>query len=390
MHNQRGFVSAAVLIAIVLGLIVVGGGAYYVVQQQAPTQTASENFDDLQQLTTSNNQAQTQTKTNTQVDASTQNPAAQGNIIKKPSATIDSLVLTSTNRTITGTASGVSHVNVGLYYRNSAGFTGWKMVNAANVADNIPVVNGRWSFTVSGNDDLVNGTIFRVIYDGPKAGTDDAIDLASGPITTSASSKSAVEVVSLSYPSLTYRINPLEDSTAWLRIIDVASGLSMWQKSEIAVGTRDINLTSLDLPYESRKISLAPGTYRLRLEVFVAGVGKTLAESGTFTVPGTAVAVPTCTVKGNLSANPTTLTWTSKNADEAYLAHSPGMGGSAIIYGLNNGKKVSLTGSETVSVVANDYYWLVVKNTRGATYCSPDGTTFFNSQYEIDNPGTMG
>lgn len=66
---------------------------------------------------------------------------------------------------------------------------------------------------------------------------------------------------------------------AWLRIIDVPSGLSMWQKSEIAVGTHELNLASLELPYESRKISLAPGTYRLRLEVFVGGVGKTLAES---------------------------------------------------------------------------------------------------------------
>ena len=277
MHNQRGFVSAAVLIAILLGLIVVGGGAYFVMQKQTPTQTTSENFDTAQTLPTTNNQ-QTQTTTNTPVQTTP----------------------------------------------------------------------------------------------------------------TPVPSKSAVEVLSLSYPSLTYRINNVADSSAWFRIIDVPSGLSMWQKSEIAVGTNEINLTSLDLPYESRKISLAPGTYRLRLEVFVGGVGKTLAESGTFTVPGTVVAVPTCTIKGNLSANPATLTWTSKNAEEAYLAHSPGMGGSAIIYGLSNGKKVSLNGSEAVNVVANDYYWLVVKNTRGATYCSPDGTTFFNSQYEIDNPSTMG
>ncbi len=59
MQNQRGFVSAALLIAIVLGLIVVGGGAYYVVHQQSPSQTASENLDNLQALplsTTSGNQ----------------------------------------------------------------------------------------------------------------------------------------------------------------------------------------------------------------------------------------------------------------------------------------------------------------------------------------------
>jgi len=48
MHNQRGFIGFGVLIAIVVGLIVAGGGAYYVVQQRAPTQTVSENSDNLQ------------------------------------------------------------------------------------------------------------------------------------------------------------------------------------------------------------------------------------------------------------------------------------------------------------------------------------------------------
>ncbi|MEK7612952.1 MAG: hypothetical protein AAB449_02290 [Patescibacteria group bacterium] len=72
MQYQRGFVGVGVLIAILVGLAVFGGGAYYIVQQQTPTQTASDNFDNLQQLptntTTSNpapTQAQTaQTKTN--------------------------------------------------------------------------------------------------------------------------------------------------------------------------------------------------------------------------------------------------------------------------------------------------------------------------------------
>ena len=58
MPNQRGFAGVGVLIAIVLGLVVLGGGAYYVVQQQAPSQTASENFDTVQQLPTTNNQGQ--------------------------------------------------------------------------------------------------------------------------------------------------------------------------------------------------------------------------------------------------------------------------------------------------------------------------------------------
>lgn len=272
MKTQRGFVSAAVLIAIMLGLVVVGGGAYYVVQQNSPSQTASENFDDLQQSPTQATQSPSKDK---------QSP-------------------------------------------------------------------------------------------------------------TSASPKSAVEIVSLSYPSLTYRINNVEGSNAWLRIIDVPSGLSMWQKAGIEVGTHEINLAGL-VPYENLKISLSAGTYRLRLEAFTNSIGKTLAESDTFTVPGTVVAVPTCTIRMVSSGeNAATLTWTSKNADEAYTAHSPGKGGSPIILGLKTGKRVSLNGSEVVNVNPLEGYWLVVKNTRGATICRPDGTTYFNSQEEIENPPTMG
>lgn len=207
---------------------------------------------------------------------------------------------------------------------------------------------------------------------------------------TSVSSKSAVEVLSLSYPSLTYRINDIEHRGARLRIIDVPSGLAMWDETEIEIGTHKINLASL-VRYEDVKTSLPAGTYRLRLEVFIGGIGKTLAESGTFTVPGTVVAVPTCTIRMISSGeNTATLTWTSRNADEAYTAHLPGMGGSPIIYGLNSGKKVSLNGSEVVNVNPLEGYWLVAKNMRGATVCFPDGTTYFNSQEEIENPPTMG
>lgn len=52
MQNQRGFIGLPVLIAILLGIVVLGGGAYYVVQQQTPTQTASDNLDNLQTLPT--------------------------------------------------------------------------------------------------------------------------------------------------------------------------------------------------------------------------------------------------------------------------------------------------------------------------------------------------
>ena len=58
MHNQRGFVGVGTLIAILIGLAVLVVGAYYVLQQQAPTQTVIENFDNVQTLPTTNNQAQ--------------------------------------------------------------------------------------------------------------------------------------------------------------------------------------------------------------------------------------------------------------------------------------------------------------------------------------------
>ena len=76
MQNQRGFVGFGVLLAILIGIVVLGGGAYYVVQQQAPTQTASDNFDNVQTLPTTNNQQQTQTTTNTPAQTTpAQNPA---------------------------------------------------------------------------------------------------------------------------------------------------------------------------------------------------------------------------------------------------------------------------------------------------------------------------
>src|SRR3989338_93833 len=57
MHTQRGFIGLPVLLAILLGTMVLGGGAYYV-QQQTPSQTGSDNLENLQELqantTTSN------------------------------------------------------------------------------------------------------------------------------------------------------------------------------------------------------------------------------------------------------------------------------------------------------------------------------------------------
>lgn len=74
MQNQRGFVGFGVLIAVLIGLVVLGGGAYYVVNQQPTSQTATEDFDNLQQLPMTNNQEQTQSNTNPVKTTPTQNP----------------------------------------------------------------------------------------------------------------------------------------------------------------------------------------------------------------------------------------------------------------------------------------------------------------------------
>lgn len=246
MYNQRGFIGLPVLIAILLGIVVLGGGAYFVVQQQTPTQTATENFDNVQTLPTTNNQAQTQTNTNTQTGASTQNPVAQDTVVKKPSATIDSLVLTSTNRTITGTASGVSSVNVGLYDHTTAKFNEWTMVSAANVAESIPVVNGRWSFTVSGSDYLVNGTTVRVTYDGPNPGTNDVVVLASGTLTVATSQGTQATnvlpttigrcVVTNVKTAQTYSSPQASGDMSWIEYTAIDSnGYSVHQSSGVAI-----------------------------------------------------------------------------------------------------------------------------------------------------------
>ena len=93
MQNQRGFVSAAVLIAIVLGLI--GGGAYYVMHQ-SPSQIASDNFDNVETLptnTTTSNPAPIQTQT---TNTPTQKQSAPANT--SPFAMITQASLTTNLR----------------------------------------------------------------------------------------------------------------------------------------------------------------------------------------------------------------------------------------------------------------------------------------------------
>ena len=132
MKNQKGFVSATVLIAIVLGLIFVSGGAYYVMHQQASWPTLSDNtLDNLQILPTTNNQNTT---------SQNQNDSAASAAIH---VTIDPIVSTSSNPTFSGTATGVTKVLVGFIVSAPASYTGGKSHGSGN-AD---VHDGHWTYT---------------------------------------------------------------------------------------------------------------------------------------------------------------------------------------------------------------------------------------------------
>src|SRR5882672_5770087 len=142
MKTQRGFVSAAFLIAIVLGLIVVGGGAYYVMHQQSPSPTLSDNtLDNSQTLPTTNTQATTNT---TAQPAPVQNNSTPNGI--KVSATIDpsSLFSNSGNPTIRGAATGLSKITVSVSSLDTKCGVGDYYVNS-----DVSVVNGEWSAFVS-------------------------------------------------------------------------------------------------------------------------------------------------------------------------------------------------------------------------------------------------
>ena len=115
MQNQRGFVGVGVLIAIILAVVVLGGGAYYFVQQQAPTQTATENFDNVQTLPTTNTQTspvqKTQTNTNTQTQITNQaSNTSQATFSANPSSGPASLkVRFTSNKYATHDASESQH-----------------------------------------------------------------------------------------------------------------------------------------------------------------------------------------------------------------------------------------------------------------------------------------
>jgi hypothetical protein len=84
MKTQRGFASAVILIAIVLGLVVPGVGAYYVMQQ-SPSPTPSENnFVDLQTLPTTNTQTQQPTNVQGNGDVSSNTAAVQLKTYRHP------------------------------------------------------------------------------------------------------------------------------------------------------------------------------------------------------------------------------------------------------------------------------------------------------------------
>ena len=120
MKIQRGFVSAGILIAIVLGLIVVGGGAYYVMQQNTTSQTPTEEGPvNLETLPRANNQVQQQTKTP---------PPAASSVAKYPYYIIHAgkTVFTSTISFEKEMATSECIQKVSLYTDNASSACYWK------------------------------------------------------------------------------------------------------------------------------------------------------------------------------------------------------------------------------------------------------------------------
>lgn len=205
MHNQRGFIGIGVLIAILVGLAVFGGGAYYAVRQQAPSQTTSDNFDNVQQLPTTNNPAQTTTNTPTQTTQTTQTQNTQ---TQKATATIDKSSLTSNSST--PTISGTATSDIGIFIaKGKVAVTSPISTDSQNYAwrywghlgkcqsttgdfCGFDILDGRWSTQVFGPGITLGDGTYTVIITDSIIGKDKANVLASDTLTINTDSQTSV------------------------------------------------------------------------------------------------------------------------------------------------------------------------------------------------------
>lgn len=204
MHNQRGFVGLPVLIWIVLGLIVVGGGAYYVVQQQSASQTTSNNFDNVETLSTTNTQTSQQTQATKNTPTQTQNTQTQ-----KATATVDKSSLTSNS--FTPTISGTANSDIGIFIAkgkvtvNSPISTDWqnyawrywghlgKCKSTTGDFCGFDIINGRWSIQVFGPGFKLEDGVYTVIITDSITGKDSANVLTTGTLTINTSQTTAAQ-----------------------------------------------------------------------------------------------------------------------------------------------------------------------------------------------------
>lgn len=297
MKNHRGFIGVGILIAILVGLAVLGGGVYFVMHQ-TPSQTGSENFDNVQ---TTNNPVQTTVNTPTQTTQNTE---------IKTTATIDknSLTTSSSKPTITGTFSNTNGIEVIV----TAGTLPLDGLMSAMVSQPIwsdrsdhgggVVLNGTsagtWSNTISTT--LKNGTYRVGIYQDtlyyPQTDANMAKDsrrlLASGTLVVNATgSVSGIQIQltgftskdQTSLPVVRYTISGQISGNTYIGLINKNSGVQIWGKEDgVSYPIIDLNaLTAIN----GSPVNVPSGDYFLRLQDWRSGA--MLAESATFHVaPG--------------------------------------------------------------------------------------------------------
>lgn len=302
MKNHQGFIGVGILIAILVGLSVLGGGAYFVMHQ-TPSQTGSENSDNVQTMPTANNPIQTTANTPAQT-TQTQNTEI------KATATIDknSLTTSSSKPTITGTFSNTNGIEVivtrgtlpsdGLMsamvsqpvWSDRSDHGGGVMLNGTSA--------GTWSNTIS--TALQNGTYRVGIYQDtlyyPQTDANMAKNsrrlLASGTLVVNApSSVSRIQIQltgltskdQTSLPVVRYTISGQISGNTYIGLINKNSGVQIWGKEDgVSYPIIDLNtLTAIN----GSPVNVPSGDYFLRLQDWRSGA--ILAESAIFHVaPG--------------------------------------------------------------------------------------------------------
>lgn len=316
MQTQRGFVSTGILIAIILAIVVLGGGAYYVMQQQAPTQTASDNFDNAQTLPTTNNPARTT------VDTSVKTTQTQNTGTQKATATIDknSLTTNSVTPTITGTASA----NIGIFIaKGKVTVTSPITTDSQNYAwrywghlgkcqsttgdfCGFDILNGRWSTTVFGPGLELKDGVYTVIITDSIIGKDSANVLATGTLTIAGSINNGLSSISISSPVAGTSVSQGSSLTiSWssqnaptgayvqLSLVPVSgssgdyAAISTAGESLPLTGNKSWTIPSVNLcSVDGCKIRPSPGQYRISASILKGdtGVGIGTTDSAIFNI----------------------------------------------------------------------------------------------------------